>query len=82
MNKKQRILTYISVLFFSFSFLFVPWRVDDLTGGHYEFSPYWKPILFDEGGVLRPVLLYIEWGVIAGSYIVLYFCFRKPPEPN
>ena len=77
MNKKQRILTFITALPFSLSFLSVPWRVDDLAGGHYEFSPYWKPIPFDEGGVLSPVLLYIEWGVIVGSYTVLYFYLRS-----
>jgi hypothetical protein len=80
MNHKQRILMYVSAVLFALSFLFVPWRVADRMGGHYEFSPYWRPILFDEGGVLRPVLLYIEWAVLVGGFVVLYFCLRSKKE--
>ena len=81
MNHKQRILTYVSAALFAFSWFFVPWRVQDRLGGHpkfsYEFSPYWRPLIFDEGGALRPVMLYIEWGALAGIYAVLYICLRS-----
>jgi hypothetical protein len=83
MNQKQRILTCVSVLLFVFSLFFVPWRVEDRAGGHYEFSPYWQPVLFDEGGVLRPVILYLEWGILGVSYAVLYACLRnKKNQPQ
>jgi hypothetical protein len=81
MNHKQRILTYVSAALFGLSLYFVPWRVQDRLGNHpkfgYEFSPYWRPVIFDEGGALRPVLLYVEWGVLSGNYAVLYFCLRN-----
>ena len=81
MNHKQRILTYVLAALFALSWFFVPWRVQDRLGGHpkfgYEISPYWQPIIFDEGGALRPVLLYVEWGVLAGSYAVLYIYLRS-----
>jgi hypothetical protein len=81
MNNKQRILTCVSLGFFVVSLFFVPWRVQDRLGGHpkygYEFSPYWQPVIFDEGGALRPVLLYVEWGVLGAGYAVLYFYLRN-----
>ena len=80
MNTKQRILTYMLVAIIPLTLYFVPWRVQDRLGGHpkfgYEFSPYWRPVPFDEGGALSPVILHIEWGVLAVGYIVLYFCLR------
>jgi hypothetical protein len=82
MNKRQLILTYVSALLFLLSFFFVPWRVADPMGGHYEFSPYWQPILYDEGGFLCPVLLYLEWVIYAGGYAAFYFCLRQKREPK
>jgi hypothetical protein len=77
MNRKQRILTLASASFFVLSLFFVPWPAQ---GGHYrvyyEFSPYWRPIIFDEGGALRPVLLYWEWSILAVVYTVLYACLK------
>ena len=43
----------------------------------YVISPYWRPVLYDEGGALLPVLLYAEWGVLAVGYVVLFFCLRS-----
>jgi hypothetical protein len=77
MNHKQRILTYISLAVFALSFLLVPWRVSDPQGGHYELSAYWQPMIYDEGGVERPVLLYVEWGVLSSVYAVLLVCLRN-----
>ncbi len=77
MNHKQRILTYISVAVFVLSFFFVPWRVSDVRGDYYELSEYWHPIIYDEGGVLRPVLLYVEWGVLSGIYGALFVYMRS-----
>ena len=76
MNIKQRILTYVVVAIVSPTFFFVPWRVSDHLGEHYEFSAYWHPVPLDEGGVLHPVLLYMEWGILAIGYIILFRFMR------
>lgn len=76
MNIKQSILTCVLAVIFAVTLFFVPWRVSDQLGGHYEFSAYWYPVPFDEGGVLRPVLLYVEWAVLAVGYVVLFLWLR------
>jgi hypothetical protein len=84
MNHKQRVLTYVLAALFALSLFFVPWRVQDRLSGNpkfsYEFSPYWRPVIFDEGGALRPILLYVEWSILGGSYAVLYFCLKSKKE--
>ncbi len=81
MSYKQRILTCVFLGIFVVSLFFVPWRVQDRLTGHpkfsYELSPYWQPVMYDEGGTLRPVLLYVEWGVLGTGYAVLYFWLRR-----
>jgi hypothetical protein len=80
MNTKQRILTYLFFVIVPLTLFFVPWRVSDQRGGHYELSAYWHPVPFDEGGVLRPVLLYVEWGALALAYGALLICLRSKRE--
>ena len=77
MNWKQRILTYATVAMIPLSVYFVPWRVMNGPKPGYVISPYWRPVLYDEGGALLPVLLYAEWGVLAVGYVVLFFCLRS-----
>jgi len=76
MNSRQRILTYAAAAVFVFTLYFVPWRVQNNMGGYYEFSPYWRPVIYDEGGVLRPVIAYAEWGVLTVTYISQCYCLR------
>lgn len=77
MNQKQRILTYVIVAIFSLTLFFVPWRVQNGPKLGYMISPYWRPVLFDEGGALRPMFLYAEWTVLAVVFVVLFFCLRN-----
>jgi len=83
MNLKQRILTYAVVAMLPLTVYFVPWRVMNGPKASYVISPYWRPIVYDEGGPLRPFLLYAEWGVLAVGYLVLLFFLRskKPHQP-
>ena len=80
MNLKQRILTYIYIAAFLTTLFFVPWRVQDSLGGNpklgYEISPYWHPVIYDEGGALKPVLLDLEWKLLAISYAAFYIYLR------
>ena len=80
MNTRQRILTYLFLAVVPLTIFFVPWRVSDRTGGHYELSLYWHPVPYDEGGVLRPFLLYAEWGVLVVGYIALFIRLRNKTE--
>ena len=80
MNHKQRILTYVAVAIIPLTLFFVPWRVQNGPKLGYMISPYWRPVPFDEGGALRPVLLYAEWGVLAAIFAVLFFCLRSKKE--
>ncbi len=77
MNSKQRILTYAVAAAFLLTLFFVPWRVWNGPKLGYMISPYWRPIPYDEGGALRPVILYWEWAVLAVGYTGLYFCLRS-----
>jgi hypothetical protein len=77
MNAKQRILTYLLLAIFSLTLFVVPWRVSDSLGGHYELSACWHPVSFDEGGAIRPMLLYIEWVILAVTYFILILCLRS-----
>ncbi len=76
MNFKQRILTYAAVAVIPLTLYFVPWRVMNGPKAGYVVSPYWRPVIYDEGGPLRPFLLYAEWGVLAVGYVLLFFCLR------
>ena len=80
MNHKQRILTYVTVAIIPLTFFFVPWRVQNGPKLGDMISPYWRPVPFDEGGALRPVILYAEWGVLAAAFVVLLFCLRSKKE--
>ena len=80
MSFKQSMLTCVFAVLFALTLFLVPWRVSDRLGGHYELSAYWHPVPFDEGGVLRPVILYAEWGVLAVGYAVLFVCLRSKKE--
>lgn len=80
MNIKQRILTYAFVAIIPLTLYFVPWRVQNGPKIGYTISPYWRPVPFDEGGALPPVILHIEWGVLIASYIIFFFCLRSKKE--
>jgi hypothetical protein len=77
MNQKQRILTYVTVAMIPPTLFFVPWRVQNGPKLGYMISPYWRPIPFDEGGALLPMVLYAEWAVLAVVFVVLFFCLRS-----
>jgi hypothetical protein len=80
MNRKQCILTCVTVAIIPLTFIFVPWRVQNGPKLGFIISPYWRPVPFDEGGALRPVLLYAEWGVLAAAFVVLLFWLRSKKE--
>jgi hypothetical protein len=82
MNHKQRIVTYASVAILTLSLFFVPWRVNDVRGDYYELSEYWHPVIYDEGGVMPPVLLYREWGVLGSAYVVLIVCLKSKKKQD
>jgi hypothetical protein len=46
-------------------------------------SPLWRPVPYDEGGALHPLLLYAAWGILAAGYLALLFALRtqRRPEP-
>ena len=77
MNTRQRILTYLFFAIVPLTLFLVPWRVADRSGDHYELSAYWHPVPYDEGGVLRPVLLYAEWGVLVVGYVAVFIRLRS-----
>ena len=80
MNQRQRILTYTMAPIILLTMLFVPWRVQNGDKEGYAISPYWRPVLYDEGGALTPVVLYAEWGVLAAVFVALFFCLRSRKE--
>ena len=77
MNQRQRILTYAMAPIILLTLLFVPWRVQNGYEDGYEISPYWRPVPFDEGGAVYPVLLYAEWVILAAVFAALFFCLRS-----
>jgi len=77
MNRRQRILSFLTVAIIPLTLFFVPWRVQDGSKLSYMISPYWRPIPFDEGGALHPILLYVEWGILAVVFVVLFFGLRS-----
>ncbi len=69
-------MTYTMAPIILLALLFVPWRVQNGDKVDYAISPYWRPVLYDEGGALTPVLLYAERAALAAIFVALFFCLK------
>ena len=74
MTLPRRILTLITLAAVALTVLFTPWRTHD---SGYVFAPLWRPVPYDEGGVLIPLVLGIEWLVIVVAYVFLFRRLRR-----